>query len=329
MDRRSADGYTITIHNSNSDAVVVNTITDTLPAGFTYTPGSTTGATTSDPTVSGQNLTWSGPFNDPAGGDVTLHFGVTVSSTAGTYYNNAGGSAETTAVAQTGDTAPITVQGGDEPIAASGTTFSATEGAGFSGTVATFDDADPAGMVSDYTATIDWGDGLPTSSGTITQPGGPGHDVPRRRLARLPPDLRHLPHGPHHGRRRRRRIDGDDDLQRERSRLPSTLTVMPCRSRRLEGQPSLSAGSADVIARGPGRRLHGHDRLGRRLDFARRVSGWRGTFAVAGATRTPRRVLHDRRDGRRRRRQHDRGHGRRLRRRRAAPTAVHATATRT
>ena len=74
-------------------AVVLNTITDTLPAGFTYTPGSTTGATTSDPTVSGQNLTWNGPFNDPAGGDVTLHFGVTVSSTPGTYYNNAGGSA--------------------------------------------------------------------------------------------------------------------------------------------------------------------------------------------------------------------------------------------
>ena len=113
VDPGAADGYTITIHNSNSDAVVVNTITDTLPAGFTYTPGSTTGATTSDPTVSGQNLTWSGPFNDPAGGDVTLHFGVTVSSTPGTYYNNAGGSAETTAVAQTGDTAPVQVGGPD------------------------------------------------------------------------------------------------------------------------------------------------------------------------------------------------------------------------
>ena len=126
VDPGAADGYTITIHNSNSDAVVVNTITDTLPAGFTYTPGSTTGATTSDPTVSGQNLTWSGPFNDPAGGDVTLHFGVTVSSTVGTYYNNAGGSAETTAVAQTGDTAPVQVGG---PTAVQMRSFTATTAA--------------------------------------------------------------------------------------------------------------------------------------------------------------------------------------------------------
>lgn len=126
VDPGAADGYTITIHNSNSDAVVVNTITDTLPAGFTYTPGSTTGATTSDPTVAGQNLTWSGPFNDPAGGDVTLHFGVTVSSTVGTYYNNAGGSAETTAVAQTGDTAPVQVGG---PTAVQMRSFTATPAA--------------------------------------------------------------------------------------------------------------------------------------------------------------------------------------------------------
>ncbi len=39
----------------------------------------------------------------------------------------------------------------------------------FSGTVATFKDADPAGMVSDYTATINWGDGL-IANGTVSGP---------------------------------------------------------------------------------------------------------------------------------------------------------------
>lgn len=37
-------------------------------------------------------------------------------------------------------------------------------------TLATFTDADPTGTNADYTATIDWGDGSPTSNGTITNP---------------------------------------------------------------------------------------------------------------------------------------------------------------
>ena len=43
----------------------------------------------------------------------------------------------------------------------------------FSGTVATFTDANPGGTVADFTATIDWGDGT-TTAGTVTGPtGGP------------------------------------------------------------------------------------------------------------------------------------------------------------
>jgi hypothetical protein len=49
---------------------------------------------------------------------------------------------------------------------AQGTSISGTEGAAFSGTVATFSDADPNGTLGDFTATIDWGDGQ-TSAGTI------------------------------------------------------------------------------------------------------------------------------------------------------------------
>ena len=40
--------------------------------------------------------------------------------------------------------------------------------------VATFTDANPTAPISDFTATIDWGDGSPQSSGVITQPGGVG-----------------------------------------------------------------------------------------------------------------------------------------------------------
>jgi hypothetical protein len=42
------------------------------------------------------------------------------------------------------------------------------------GPVGTFNDQNPAAPVSDFTATIDWGDGSPQSAGTITQPGGVG-----------------------------------------------------------------------------------------------------------------------------------------------------------
>jgi uncharacterized repeat protein (TIGR01451 family) len=107
-----ADGYTITISNPNGAAATLNSITDTLPTGFTYTTGSTTGATTADPAVAAQTLTWAGPIAVPPGGTASLHFGVTVSSTPGTYTNQATADAGSDTVAGTGPTAPVTVGGG-------------------------------------------------------------------------------------------------------------------------------------------------------------------------------------------------------------------------
>jgi hypothetical protein len=50
----------------------------TLPPGFAYKPGSTSGLTNADPLVSGQTLTWHGFMTIPAKGPgATLHFGVT------------------------------------------------------------------------------------------------------------------------------------------------------------------------------------------------------------------------------------------------------------
>jgi hypothetical protein len=55
----------------------------------------------------------------------------------------------------------------DQPISATGTTINAVEGAPFSGLVATFSDPDTTATASEYAATIDWGDGSPSTSGTI------------------------------------------------------------------------------------------------------------------------------------------------------------------
>jgi uncharacterized repeat protein (TIGR01451 family) len=103
------NGYTITVSNPNGVAATLTSITDTLPVGFSYVAGSSTGATTSNPTIAGQVLTWNGSFNVPANGITTLSFDVTVASTAGEYFNNATAEAGSTSVLPTGDTAPITV----------------------------------------------------------------------------------------------------------------------------------------------------------------------------------------------------------------------------
>ncbi|MDB5353044.1 MAG: hypothetical protein JWN86_4291 [Planctomycetota bacterium] len=51
----------------------------------------------------------------------------------------------------------------------------AVEGAPLTGViVATFTDTNPTAVSGDFAATIDWGDGTPTSAGTVSQPGGPG-----------------------------------------------------------------------------------------------------------------------------------------------------------
>jgi hypothetical protein len=59
------------------------------------------------------------------------------------------------------------------PLTAQGTTLNATEGVPFTGaTVATFTSSDPSLTASDFTATINWGDGTAFTAGTITGSGG-------------------------------------------------------------------------------------------------------------------------------------------------------------
>ena len=75
------------------------------------------------------------------------------------------------AVANVGSNTVSVLLNSDPPITAQGATVSATEGASFTGNVATFTDPDTSASAGEYSATIDWGDGT-TSSSTIGGSGG-------------------------------------------------------------------------------------------------------------------------------------------------------------
>jgi uncharacterized repeat protein (TIGR01451 family) len=104
------DGYTITVTNPNLGPATLTSLVDHLPAGFSYAGGTTTGLSTSDPAVSGQDATWTTSTVIPSGGNVTLHFKVHASTTVGMYTDNAEGTASGgTSVPATGQTAPVIV----------------------------------------------------------------------------------------------------------------------------------------------------------------------------------------------------------------------------
>ena len=155
------DGYTITLSNPNDNAVQLVSISDTLPAGFSYVAGSTTGATTANPTVVAQTLTWAGPFNVPAAsgsgnGTLTLHFNVTVSATPGMYFNTATADGGSFVVVPTGNTAPVTVTGApvnQAPVVGAGGPYTGTEGAATAVT-GSATDADGDTLTALWTATL-------------------------------------------------------------------------------------------------------------------------------------------------------------------------------
>lgn len=161
----TTDGYTITVSNPNSSNVTLSSIDDTLPSGFSYVPGSTSGVTTSDPSVSGSTLTWNGSFVVPARQNVTLHFRVQTSTSEpnGTYYDNAGATATNGySVSSTGPTAPVTVMAScntpPTTLAASGAPSTAAR------QVSRLAQGTPSRLVGGPTATVEKGYGkLPLS----------------------------------------------------------------------------------------------------------------------------------------------------------------------
>ena len=75
------DAYTITISNPNVQDATLDTITDDLPSGFSYTRlQHLDGNAIADPSGSRERkLTWNGPFTVPGGGSTALHFSVQIS----------------------------------------------------------------------------------------------------------------------------------------------------------------------------------------------------------------------------------------------------------
>mgnify|MGYP002335905170 CR=1 FL=1 len=105
------NGYTLTVSNPNPSAVSLEWIVDSLPDGFHYVSGSTTGDVQFDPVVAGGDLTWGGPLDVPGAGELTFHFQVTVSDQPGEFTNDAEASAPPYAVAPAEDAAEISVEG--------------------------------------------------------------------------------------------------------------------------------------------------------------------------------------------------------------------------
>ena len=153
------NGYTITIENPNANDVTVSSITDLLPAEFTYTLASTTNVATNDPVIAAQMLTWSGSFTVPARNSISLHLAVTVATTPGDYFDEAGGTAEGGYnVIGTGPTAKITVTAASTPMPTATFTPTATATA-----TATFTPTSTATFTPTATATF-----TPTATATAT-----------------------------------------------------------------------------------------------------------------------------------------------------------------
>jgi uncharacterized repeat protein (TIGR01451 family) len=112
--------YRIVVRNASTggEAAALRALHDTLPAGFSYVPGSTSSvpasAFGSDPAVTGQNLKWTPspvPYALAPGSSVEVVFQVAAQAPPGTYPNSAsvdGGNFDT---ASTGETAHVTLQG--------------------------------------------------------------------------------------------------------------------------------------------------------------------------------------------------------------------------
>ncbi|MCB0062780.1 MAG: leucine-rich repeat domain-containing protein, partial [Caldilineaceae bacterium] len=88
----ATNGYTIEIYNPRLQTLYLTALVDTLPSVASYQAGSTSGFTTSDPTISeAQNtLLWEGSFAIAPTSAITIHFsiGPIDPSNVGIYYND-------------------------------------------------------------------------------------------------------------------------------------------------------------------------------------------------------------------------------------------------
>jgi uncharacterized repeat protein (TIGR01451 family) len=103
--------YTVKIVNDGNLSASMTSLVDDLPLGFSYLTGSSTGLTTSDPSINGQQLTWSGIGSLSGPDSVNLVFSAISSVTPGTYYNSASVSGSNFDTKSTGSTAELLING--------------------------------------------------------------------------------------------------------------------------------------------------------------------------------------------------------------------------
>ena len=137
-----------------SGAVATGTDPSTAPLTATIDWGDGTPASTGTVVKSGESFTASGNHTYAHEGSYTV---------TTTISDGVTGSSLTTA------TATATVA--NAPILVSANPLSGVEGAAVSGVVASFTHAEVGATAADFTATIDWGDGSPVSTGTVTAAG--------------------------------------------------------------------------------------------------------------------------------------------------------------
>lgn len=182
--------YTITLTVADDDGASASlgataTIANAAPSVLTASNISGT---------EGQSLSFTGTFTDSgtadthtaliAWGDGTTSTGIVMEAngsgtvTASHTYAKFGNYTITLSVTDNGGasgTRSASATVADAPLTSQGTTFTALEGAAFHDvTVAAFQDGNPFGVASDFTATIDWNDGTTPSTGTVVSDGHGG-----------------------------------------------------------------------------------------------------------------------------------------------------------
>lgn len=102
--------YTLTIRNFGEAPASVTTVTDSLPGDFTYVNSTSSGFTSSDPSITDDILTWSGNWTIAANDSIVLTFQV-IADGGGTNYASASASGSNFTTVYSGDTAPVSVVG--------------------------------------------------------------------------------------------------------------------------------------------------------------------------------------------------------------------------
>jgi uncharacterized repeat protein (TIGR01451 family) len=167
--------YTLALNNSSDTGAATNlTVSDTVPAGYQVTNVSAPNADSATTTSNSATVKYD---------TLAVHQPRTITITA-TVPNQPEQPATNCAQLALQDlltndrpgqqsnpcaqTTPL-----DQQITVSNRTLHATEGAAFSGTVASFTDPDPNGTAGEYVASVDWGDGHATSAAVTGVTGGP------------------------------------------------------------------------------------------------------------------------------------------------------------